>query len=76
MHNWYGIETEVEFRRQEWQRAIEAEARAAQALDGRTGSRRFRLPHLFLARLRALGAPRQPFVSPVAPRRAAAFPTK
>jgi hypothetical protein len=76
MHNWYGIETEAEFRRQEWQRAIEAEARAAQALDGRTGSRRFRLPHVSLARLRTLGAPRQPFASPVAPRRAAAYSSK
>jgi hypothetical protein len=76
MHNWYGIETEVEFRRQEWQRAIAADARAAQALDGRAGRRIFRLPHMSLARLRALGAPRQPFASPVAPRRAAAFPTK
>ena len=71
MHNWYGIETEAEFRRREWQRAIEADARAAQASAGRAESRGFRLPHVFLARLRALGTPRQPFVSPVAPRRAA-----
>jgi hypothetical protein len=76
MHNWYGIETEVEFRRQEWQRAIAADARAAQALDGRTGSRRFRLPHLFLARLRALGAPHLPSTSRMAPHRAAAWSSK
>ena len=76
MHNWYGIETEAEFRRREWQRAIEADARAAQASTGRARSRGFRLPHLSLARLRALGAPRLPVGSPLSPRRTAAYPTK
>ena len=31
MSNWYTIETEAEFRRREWQRAVEADARASQA---------------------------------------------
>jgi hypothetical protein len=76
MHNWYGIETEAEFRRQEWQRAIEAEERAAQACAGRVASPRFRLPRLSLARLRGLGTPRLPATSPVAPPRAAAYSSK
>ncbi len=71
MHNWFGIETEAEFRRQQWQRAIEAEERVAQARAGHAASPKFRLPHLSLARLRALVAPRLPDTAPVAPRRAA-----
>ena len=31
MTNWYTIEIEAEFRRREWEREIEAQARAAQA---------------------------------------------
>ena len=76
MNTWYGIETEAEFRRQEWQRAIEAEQRVAQARAGRAASQRFHLPRLSLARLRALATPRLPATSPVAPRRAPAFSSK
>ena len=76
MHNWYGIETETEFRRQEWQRMVAAETRAAQASAGHMGSRGFRLPQISLARLRSLVAPRQPFTSPLTPRRAAAYSSK
>jgi hypothetical protein len=76
MHNWYGIETEAEFRRQEWQRIVAAETRAAQASAGQTGSRGFRLPQFSLARLRSLGAPRLPVGSSLAPRRAAAYSSK
>src|SRR3954470_12862047 len=38
MNNWYAIETETAFRRREWQRAVEADARAVQArpANGRT----------------------------------------
>ena len=76
MHNWFGIETEAEFRRQEWQRVIAAEERVAQARAGRAASPRFRLPRLSLARLRGLGTPRLPAASPVAPRSAAAYSSK
>jgi hypothetical protein len=76
MNTWYGIETEAEFRRQEWQRAIEAEQRVAHARSGRVTSQRFRLPRLSLARLRGLATPRLPATSPVAPRRAPAFSSK
>ena len=76
MHNWYGIETEAEFRRREWQREIEAETRAAEARAGRAERRGLRLPHFSLARLRGLGAPRLPFGAPLAPRRAAALSSK
>ena len=34
MNNYYAIETEAEFRRREWQRAVEADARAAQVCRG------------------------------------------
>ena len=73
MHNWYGIETEAEFRRQEWQRAIEADARVALARAGRVERRGWRVPQFSLARLRALSAPRLPFGSSLGPRRAAAY---
>jgi hypothetical protein len=76
MHNWYGIETEAEFRRQEWQRLAEADARAALAGTVRGESGRGRVPHGFLARLRALGAPRWPIGAPAAPRRPAAYSAK
>ena len=31
MHNWYAMETEAEFRRQDWEREVIAATRAAQA---------------------------------------------
>jgi hypothetical protein len=76
MHNWYGIETEAEFRRQEWQRLAEADARAALIDAGRAANGRWRVSHGFLARLRALGAPRWPIGAPAAPRRPAAYSAK
>ena len=76
MHNWYGIETEAEFRRQEWQRTIEADARAALAQSGRVERGGWRLPQFSLARLRSLVAPRLPFGAPVAPRRPAVYSPK
>ena len=76
MHNWYGIETEAEFRRQEWQRTIEADARSELARSGSAERGGWRLPHVSLARLRGLSAPRLPFGAPLAPRRPAAYSPK
>ena len=76
MHNWYGVETEAEFRRQEWQRMVEADARATQAMSGRAVVRQAPLPRLFLARLRALSLPRLSFSPPLTPRRAAGYSAK
>jgi hypothetical protein len=71
MHNYHAIETEAEFRRQEWQRAAAADmlASVAQAAPGRP--RGPRLPRISLDRLRALASPRLPFTAPVAPPRKA-----
>ncbi len=60
------IKTEAEFRRQEWQRAVEADARVAQAS---TGKGRPRWPHLSLPRVRSLVALRLRFSPPWVPRR-------
>ena len=76
MHNWYGIETEAEFRRQEWRRAIEADARAALADSGNAERGGWRMPHVSLARLRGLLSPRQPFGASLTPRRPAAWSPK
>ena len=76
MHNWYGIETEAEFRRQEWQRMVEAEAGAALARSGGEQGRGWRLPRVSLARLRSLVGPRLPAAAPLTPRRPAAYSTK
>ena len=40
MQNWHAIETETAFRRQEWERAAVAEARAALARSAPTAPRR------------------------------------
>jgi hypothetical protein len=67
MNNWYAIETEAEFRRREWQRVVEADARAAQARAA-TGRMRWpRVPHLTLANLRSLVLPRPSFISHLEP---------
>jgi len=67
MHNWYAIETETEFRRREWQRAIEADARAAQARPANRRPRWPRLGRLTLANLRSLAVPRPSFTSRLEP---------
>jgi hypothetical protein len=67
MNNWYTIETEAEFRRREWQRAVEAEARAAQARPANGQPRWSRIAHLTLANLRSLAAPRPSFTSRLEP---------
>jgi hypothetical protein len=67
MNNWHAIETEVEFRRREWQRAVEAEARAAQARPA-NGQRRWpRIAQLALANLRSLAVPRPSFTTRLEP---------
>lgn len=62
MYTFYTIETETEFRRREWQRAVEAEARASQALAA-TPRRRLHLPQFSLTPLRALATLRLPFAT-------------
>jgi hypothetical protein len=52
MQNWYAIETETTFRRQEWERAAVADARAALASSAPTAPR-----HGWLSRLLVLGLP-------------------
>jgi hypothetical protein len=67
MNNWYTIETEAEFRRREWQRAVEAEARAAQARPANGRTRWPRLGRLTLANLRSLVLPRPSFTARLEP---------
>ncbi|MGH2616872.1 MAG: hypothetical protein ACRDJC_16685 [Thermomicrobiales bacterium] len=69
MYDWYRIETEVEHRRREWQREVEADMRATQAIAENGRTHLPHLPHFSLASLRSLAAPRLPFTSPLAPRR-------
>ena len=67
MNNWYAVETEAAFRRREWQRAVEADARAEQA---RPANRRTwwpRLGRLTLTNLRSLAVPRPSFSSRLEP---------
>jgi hypothetical protein len=67
MNNWYTIETEAEFRRREWQQAVEAEARVAQARPANRQLRWPRIAHLVLANLRSLAASRPSFTSRLEP---------
>jgi hypothetical protein len=68
MHNWYGIETEAAFRRREMERAAKADIRSGEALSTRPKFRRVWLPHVALARLRSLTAPRFSFTTALEPR--------
>ena len=67
MNNWYTIEAETKFRRREWQRAVEADARAAQALPANRRMRWPRIGRLTLANLRSLAVPRPSFTSRLEP---------
>jgi hypothetical protein len=67
MHNWYAVETEAEFRRREWQRAIEADARAAQARPANGRMRWPRISLLTLSNLRSLAWPRPSFTARLEP---------
>ena len=67
MNNWYTIETEAAFRRREWQRAVEAEALAAQARPTNGQLRWPRIAQLTLAHLRSLAVPRPSFTTRLQP---------
>jgi hypothetical protein len=67
MSNWYAIETEAQFRRREWERVVEADARAAQARPVNRQLRWPRIPRLTLANLRSLAVPRPSFTSRLEP---------
>jgi hypothetical protein len=67
MSNWYTAEVEAEFRRREWQRAVEAEALAAQARPANGRMRWPRIPHLTLTNLRSLTMPRPSFTARLEP---------
>ena len=67
MNNWYTVETEAEFRRREWQRAVEADARAAQARPANGRMRWPRLGHLKLANLKSLAVARPSFSARLEP---------
>ena len=67
MNNWYTIEVEAEFRRREWERAVEADARAAQARPANGRMRWPRIPHLTLSSLRLLALPRPTVITRLEP---------
>ncbi len=67
MSNWYTAEVEAEFRRREWQRAVEADALAAQARSAHGRMRWPRLGRLTLANLRSLALPRQSLTARLEP---------
>jgi hypothetical protein len=67
MNNWYAVEIEAEFRRREWQRAVEADARAAQARPANGRMRWPRISDLTLSSLRSLALPRPRFISQLEP---------
>jgi hypothetical protein len=73
MHNTFGIETEVAFRRAEWQRAVTADALASRAARTRK-ARLFQLPRVSFARLRPLAAAWLPFSSLVRPHETGVIP--
>jgi hypothetical protein len=52
MHNWYAMETEAEFRRQDWEREVIAAARAAQIPPTNGRFHWLRLPRLALPNLK------------------------
>jgi hypothetical protein len=67
MSNWYTIETEAEFRRREWQRAVEADARASLARPATRQLRWPRIGRLTVANLRSLAVPRPSFTPRLEP---------
>jgi hypothetical protein len=58
MQTFLGIETEMEYRRREYEREVEADVRAAQARPQNGRMRWSYLRRLVVARLRSLGAGR------------------
>jgi hypothetical protein len=67
MSNWYTIEAEAEFRRREWQRAVEADARASLARPATRQLRWPRIGRLTVANLRPLAMPRSSFTPHLEP---------
>ncbi len=67
MNNWYAVEIEAEFRRREWQRAVEADARATQAHPANGRMHWPLISHLTLSSLRFLAPPRPTFISRLEP---------
>lgn len=63
MHNWYAIDTEAEFRRQEWERAAIADARAAQVKIERGWPSWLRLPRFSISGPKRLPAPQLSFAA-------------
>jgi hypothetical protein len=68
MYNRFAIETEAEFRTQEWQRAASADARAALARPEMVKPRWFPKVSLSSLKLKRLAGPRVSFTSPMASR--------
>ncbi|MFN8592811.1 MAG: hypothetical protein U0031_15230 [Thermomicrobiales bacterium] len=58
MQNWYAIETESALRRREWQREVERDARATEAIATPTRRSRPGLTQALAARLRGIAVPR------------------
>jgi hypothetical protein len=68
MHNYFAIETEAEFRRQEWERAVRADDRSAASLPGSGQRVRLSLPRLSFFSQGRLRLPRLSVGTPVASR--------
>jgi hypothetical protein len=69
MHNFFTIETEVEARRQEWERAAAADVRAAEATRANRSRRWLTRVSGFLAKAPAPALPAVPAGAPLALRR-------
>jgi hypothetical protein len=65
MHNYFAIETEAMFRQQEWERAMAADAQAAQAVATARKRDWTHAPRLSLAGLREMTAPRLAIAAPL-----------
>ena len=63
MQNYFTLETTVAHRQREWERAVAAASRAAQARPENGPTRWLKLPQLVLGRLRSLATPRVPVSS-------------
>jgi hypothetical protein len=66
MHNYFAIETEAKFRQEEWERAMVADARAAQAVAVPRQRGLNHVPRLSLTNLRQMTAPRLSIAAPLA----------
>jgi hypothetical protein len=71
MHNWYAIESEAEFRRQEWERAVAKESRAALAQPKFSRPRWLALPRVAWFGTRPVTMPKVSLFAPFASHQAA-----